>query len=157
MPRRRKGEMATRQDRDTPDEITDRVDRPSPVDLTEFNNQELLAIIEEAIDRLNVEDLTAVMNAAEERRRDKQEEIRERLIQEFRERADRAGIPLEVLFPSYGRGARRQRRDAGQPLPVKYRGPQGETWSGRGHPPRWITDLEATGRNREEFRVPVES
>ena len=36
---------------------------------------------------------------------------------------------------------------------VKYRGPDGQTWSGRGRPARWITELEAQGRKREEFVV----
>ncbi len=139
--------MADSPDRETHDELTDRIERPSPVDLSNLNNQDLLAVIEDAIDRLNVEDLTAVIQATEERRRDKQQEIRERLIQEFRERADRAGIPLEVLFPSYGRG---RRREAG---PVRYRGPGGQEWVGKGRKPRWLEDLEREGHDKEEFRV----
>jgi DNA-binding protein H-NS len=38
-------------------------------------------------------------------------------------------------------------------LKAKYRGPNGETWSGRGREPRWLTALEAGGRKKEEFRV----
>jgi DNA-binding protein H-NS len=34
---------------------------------------------------------------------------------------------------------------------VKYVGPVGETWSGRGRTPKWITGLEAQGRSRSEF------
>ena len=37
--------------------------------------------------------------------------------------------------------------------PVKYRGPDGETWAGRGRPPRWISALEAEGKKREDFAV----
>lgn len=36
---------------------------------------------------------------------------------------------------------------------VKYRGPNGETWSGRGIPPKWLTVLEIDGHNRDEFLV----
>lgn len=36
---------------------------------------------------------------------------------------------------------------------VKYRGPNGETWSGRGKAPNWLTSLEAQGRRRDEFLV----
>jgi DNA-binding protein H-NS len=39
------------------------------------------------------------------------------------------------------------------PVAVKFRGPNGETWSGRGKPPNWLTSLEAQGRHRDEFLV----
>lgn len=40
------------------------------------------------------------------------------------------------------------------PVPVKYRHPDtGETWTGRGKAPRWISDAEAAGRKREEFLI----
>lgn len=34
---------------------------------------------------------------------------------------------------------------------VKYVGPEGAAWSGRGRTPKWITELEAQGRSRSEF------
>ena len=37
--------------------------------------------------------------------------------------------------------------------PVKYRGPGGETWAGRGRPPRWLSALEAEGKTRSDFAV----
>ncbi|HRD87707.1 MAG TPA: H-NS histone family protein [Accumulibacter sp.] len=36
---------------------------------------------------------------------------------------------------------------------VKYRGPNGESWSGRGKAPNWLTSLESDGRHRDEFLV----
>lgn len=37
---------------------------------------------------------------------------------------------------------------------VKYRGPNGETWSGgRGRKPQWVTQALAQGRSLEEFAV----
>ncbi len=36
---------------------------------------------------------------------------------------------------------------------VKFRGPNGETWSGRGKAPNWLTSLESQGRHRDEFLV----
>jgi DNA-binding protein H-NS len=45
------------------------------------------------------------------------------------------------------------RADAGVPLPVKYQGPNGEAWSGRGIAPRWLKAFELEGQNREKFRV----
>jgi len=39
------------------------------------------------------------------------------------------------------------------PVAIKYRGPNGETWSGRGKAPNWLTSLEAQGRQKDEFLV----
>jgi len=36
---------------------------------------------------------------------------------------------------------------------VKFRGPNGETWSGRGLTPRWLAALLVQGRSKEEFAV----
>jgi DNA-binding protein H-NS len=36
---------------------------------------------------------------------------------------------------------------------AKYRGPNGETWSGRGLTPRWLTLLLAQGQSKEEFAI----
>jgi DNA-binding protein H-NS len=35
----------------------------------------------------------------------------------------------------------------------KYRGPNGETWAGRGLTPRWMTALEKKGKKRESFLI----
>lgn len=44
-------------------------------------------------------------------------------------------------------------RRRGPKSPVKYRGPNGETWTGRGKRPGWIRQLTAENRDIEEFRV----
>ena len=36
---------------------------------------------------------------------------------------------------------------------AKFRGPNGETWSGRGRPPVWLVTLEAQGASRESYRI----
>lgn len=36
---------------------------------------------------------------------------------------------------------------------AKYRGPNGETWSGRGLTPRWLAALVAQGRAKEDFAI----
>jgi DNA-binding protein H-NS len=56
------------------------------------------------------------------------------------------------MIESFG-NARGDGSDAAKPLPVRYRSPNGDTWSGRGYPPKWITQLESEGHNREEFKV----
>lgn len=35
----------------------------------------------------------------------------------------------------------------------KFRGPNGETWTGRGLMPRWLSALVAQGRSKEEFAI----
>jgi DNA-binding protein H-NS len=35
----------------------------------------------------------------------------------------------------------------------KYRGPNGETWAGRGLAPRWLTALEKNGKKRDRFLI----
>ncbi len=52
-------------------------------------------------------------------------------------------------------GGRRltKKRGGGSPVAAKYRGPNGETWSGRGLMPRWLSALVATGRTKEEFAI----
>lgn len=44
-------------------------------------------------------------------------------------------------------------KNAGKPVAVKFRGPNGETWSGRGLKPRWLATLINEGRSKEEFAV----
>lgn len=37
--------------------------------------------------------------------------------------------------------------------PAKYRGPEGKTWTGRGTAPKWLNDLVAAGKTREDFLI----
>lgn len=39
------------------------------------------------------------------------------------------------------------------PVAAKYRGPNGETWSGRGLTPKWLSALIAQGQSKESFAV----
>lgn len=41
------------------------------------------------------------------------------------------------------------------PVPAKYRGPNGETWSGRGLTPKWLATLVAQGQSKESFAIGV--
>lgn len=42
---------------------------------------------------------------------------------------------------------------AGSSVAPKYRGPNGETWSGRGLMPKWLSALVAQGRSKQEFAI----
>lgn len=59
-----------------------------------------------------------------------------------------------------GRGAttgakrgRAPRADKGATAAPKYKGPNGELWSGRGQPPKWMKPLLAAGRKKEDFLI----
>ena len=39
------------------------------------------------------------------------------------------------------------------PVAAKFRGPNGETWSGRGLTPRWLSTLIAQGQAKESFAI----
>ncbi|HET8743975.1 MAG TPA: H-NS histone family protein [Ramlibacter sp.] len=46
------------------------------------------------------------------------------------------------------------RPKAAKSAPIKYRGPNGETWSGgRGRKPQWVVQALKEGRNLEDFAV----
>jgi DNA-binding protein H-NS len=44
-------------------------------------------------------------------------------------------------------------KKSGVPVAAKYRGPNGETWSGRGLTPKWMAALIAQGQTKESFAV----
>ena len=41
----------------------------------------------------------------------------------------------------------------GGKVAAKYRGPNGEEWSGRGLTPKWLSGLVSEGRSKEEFAI----
>ena len=44
-------------------------------------------------------------------------------------------------------------RKASNPVAPKYRGPNGETWTGRGLTPKWLSSLIAQGRAKDSFLI----
>lgn len=44
-------------------------------------------------------------------------------------------------------------KTAGAVVAAKYRGPNGETWSGRGLTPRWLSALLAQGKTKQDFAI----
>ena len=52
----------------------------------------------------------------------------------------------EARFATTGKPARK-------PARIKYKDENGNTWTGRGIPPRWLTAAEANGQNRDQFLV----
>ena len=86
-------------------------------------------------------------------------------VQEIREKMQAFGITSRDLNPNgearkYAargtvkkRAANGTRKGSGVPVAAKYRGPEGQGWSGRGLTPRWMATLIAQGRTKEEFAI----
>ena len=121
------------------------------------------------LDRMTVQQLVALIAAAEAKRRDKLEDARAELRAEMERRAAELGISADDLFSMAGQQApteqraakngprtRKPRDDIGAKRAAKYRGPNGEEWSGRGRTPIWLAALEAESKNRKEFAVEPE-
>jgi DNA-binding protein H-NS len=123
-------------------------DTPNPDRITP---DDLMAQAEAVIDRLPTERLGELITYIQQQQRSRQDEERTRLLEQWREEAARLGY--QVRLEPIGAPSGRRRQSSGKTIAPKYRGPNGETWSGRGIPPKWLTALEATGRNREEFKI----
>lgn len=88
-------------------------------------------------------------------------------VQEIVAKMQAFGISTRDLDLGKRRGAKGKAKAAGapgkraaaavkkvsQPVPAKFRGPQGETWSGRGLMPRWLSALVAQGQPKEDFAI----
>jgi len=93
-----------------------------------------------------------------------QKKNRTAVLAELREQMAAYGITPEELSrpPAKARPKAPQPKPVGSPakgkkpvvaLPVKYRGPEGQEWSGRGTVPKWLKDLLVDGKTREDFLI----
>lgn len=112
-----------------------------------------------SLEALSVVDLHAVMEAAQRLKDEKRETGKQELLREIREKVAALGLSVDALLgrsEAKGRGPGKLGRKGGSRAPVaaKFKNPEsGETWSGRGRAPRWLTAAEQQGRKREEFAV----
>ena len=63
--------------------------------------------------------------------------------------AAKSGHPTKEKVAKAPKAARK----SSQPVAAKFRGPNGETWSGRGLTPKWLASLVAQGQSKESFAV----
>lgn len=113
-----------------------------------------LATLIAALPGLSMEELGQLSEAIEKARDDMATAGRAALLEEFRLKAERLGVSLEDLVGGVAaEGGRAQRSDAGKKVAAKYRGPNGEEWTGRGRMPNWLAAFEAEGRSRDEFLI----
>ena len=105
--------------------------------------------------QMTVPELIALRDAAEAKRREKLESAKEAVLAETTAKLAELGLTLEEVLPDRPAVAsgRKVRKDAGTTAAAKFRGPNGEEWSGRGRLPRWLRALEAEGKTRDQFRI----
>jgi len=91
-----------------------------------------------------------------------QKNNRSAVLAQLREQMAAYGITAEELSrpapkprraPSKPTAGTSQGKKAATGLATKYRGPEGQQWSGRGPAPRWLSDLLVGGKTREDFLV----
>ena len=91
----------------------------------------------------------------------------DKTVQDIRAKMQAFGITVKDIQTPVGRKGRgkakastlqktpgAKRKVPGAAVAAKFRGPNGETWSGRGLTPRWLSSLVAQGRTKEEFAIP---
>ncbi|MCK8786762.1 H-NS histone family protein [Roseomonas sp. NAR14] len=112
------------------------------------------------LDSMTAEELRALITAAEAKFAEKREDALQALKTEMEERAKQLGLSVGDLFGyappeshDSARGGRKPRKDAGKTIEPKYRGPNGEEWTGRGRKPKWLMAAEADGKDPEQFRI----
>ncbi len=84
-------------------------------------------------------------------------------VQDIRAKMQAFGITVKDLQSGKGRGVKAKagvsakragaKKKSASALAAKYRGPNGETWSGRGLTPRWLAALVSQGRTKEDFAI----
>ncbi len=104
------------------------------------------------VHNLSAQELDELIKVATGRKNEEMAGARASFLQEVKARAATLGMSLADLVGLGGEQDGKSAGDEGASATPKYRNPKtGETWSGRGRPARWITELEAKGRKRQEF------
>jgi len=109
--------------------------------------EERFKLIEEIAETLNPQELLTIRDQLERHRLRKLEEAKSAVLEEMKGKLSALGLSLTDVVPV------RRSRKTKQEVRVKYRSPDGETWSGRGHAPLWLRQLELQGHSREEYAV----
>lgn len=74
-------------------------------------------------------------------------------VQDIKSKMAAYGITIADLQGSGKARAGKSSAKSGTPAPIKYRGPNGETWTGRGLMPRWLAAQITLGKTKDSFAV----
>lgn len=102
------------------------------------------------LDGMTVQELRALAEAATVKAQEKTEAAKQAVLDETRAKLAELGVDLDHLLKSPTKPKKGRVTAA---LPVKYRGPKGEAWSGRGKLPSWLAEAEKQGKSRGAFKV----
>ena len=117
------------------------------IHLDTLSPEERIHLIEKIFATLTPQELRTIRDIAEQTRVSKLENAKAALLEEIQGKASELGLTLNDVFKPQP-----QRKNKAQ-VQGKYRSPDGQTWSGRGHAPLWLRQLELQGHKREEFRL----
>jgi len=85
------------------------------------------------------------------------EELRESeravAINDIKEKIAAYDLNASELGFSVGPSSRKTSTKKAPSVAVKYKGPNGESWSGRGRQPKWMVSALAAGKKVDEFRI----
>jgi DNA-binding protein H-NS len=99
----------------------------------------------------SLQDLISRKDAIEKEIEDTRKKDRSEAISKVRELMNQYGLTMSDLT---GRKVGRPAGVGGSKVAPKYRNSAtGDTWSGRGLRPKWLTAALATGKNLDDFRV----
>lgn len=127
-------------------------------------NDQALNVGELDLDKIDLASLKKLADAASEKfERRKRNELKT-MVTNWLADAGTVGYSIEEVLAEIrsrlpaggGAGSKRgrtPRADKGKTAAPKYRGPNGELWSGRGQPPNWMKPLLAAGRSKDEFLI----
>ena len=89
----------------------------------------------------------SLLQQAEQARK---QEIAE-VVAEIKKKMAEYGITVSDLgLPS---GGKKARKGSGGASVIRYKGPNGETWSGMGRQPQWLKEAIEQGKSKEDFAV----
>jgi DNA-binding protein H-NS len=117
------------------------------IHLETLSSQERIRLIEEIFATLTPQELLTIRDLAEKQRQSRLTEAKAAVLEEMKGKLSALGLTLNDVVPV------QRSRKSKPPVSVKYRSPEGETWSGRGHAPLWMRQLELQGHKREEYSV----
>jgi DNA-binding protein H-NS len=128
------------------------------IELTKLNSEERVGLLTEAFDLLSCQELQVTRQRAEKKWQEKLEEAKSAAIEKMRTELALVGVDPSDISVSFEKQGRRRREGFGgqrqwPAIKPKYKGPKGETWSGRGYPPKWLKELESQGHNRQEYKI----
>ena len=81
--------------------------------------------------------------------------LRDEVAQLLNSRAERLQREINQLIGEVSAVNRTRRSGTIRKVAPKYRGPNGETWSGRGLKPRWLITAMNEGKELEDFLIDV--